>query len=103
MMKAKKEIAADKDFSIADEWTGFFFFLLLLAMAYIYLSHRTDSIVRKIETAKRNLVELRAENVTLKSEVMQSKSRENLEVRLSEKGVKEPNRVVNLIKNRNDN
>ncbi|MGB1037496.1 MAG: FtsL-like putative cell division protein, partial [Bacteroidia bacterium] len=77
-------------------------FLFGLALLYIYLSHHTDNIVRDIESTKKNLIELRAENITLKSEIMKNRSRENLEARLEERGVKEPNRAVNIIRVSND-
>lgn len=73
-------------------------FLFGLALTYIYLSHRTDNIVRDIESTKKNLIELRAENITLKSDIMKNRLRENLEKRLSHRDVKEPNRAVTLIK-----
>jgi len=47
-------------------------------------------------------VELRAENITLKSEIMKNRSRANLEERLAERGVKEPNRAVKVIRKAND-
>jgi regulator of replication initiation timing len=58
--------------------------------------------VRDIERTKKNLVELRAENITLKSEIMKNRSRANLEERLADRGVKEPNRAVKVIRKSND-
>ena len=54
--------------------------------------------VRDIQASKKNLVELRAENITLKAEIMKNRSRENLEQRLDRRGVKEPNRAVKVLK-----
>lgn len=76
------------------EWINYLLFLCGIALLYIYLTHRTDNIVRDIEKAKKNLVELRAENITLKAEIIQQRSRTNLEERLLERGVKEPNKPV---------
>ncbi|MDC3407314.1 FtsL-like putative cell division protein, partial [Bacteroidia bacterium] len=83
---------------LTPEWIYYLFFLFGLALTYIYLSHRTDNIVRDIESTKKNLIELRAENITLKSDIMKNRLRENLEKRLSHRDVKEPNRAVTLIK-----
>ena len=55
------------------------------------------NIVRDIEKSKKNLIELRAEDITLKSEIIQNRSRENLERRLEESGVKEPNKAIQRI------
>jgi cell division protein FtsB len=97
MAKEKKQVAAS-EFVITAEWVYYLLFLCSLALLYIYLIHRTDNIVRDIEKTKKNLVELRAENITLKSEIMKNRSRANLEDRLAERGVKEPNRAVKVIK-----
>ena len=79
---------------ITQEWVAYLGVLFLLAMVYIYMAHRTDNLVREISKVKANLVELRAENITLKSEVMSIRSRENIEKRLESRGVKEPNRPI---------
>lgn len=97
MAKEKKQVSAS-EFVITAEWVYYLLFLCGLALLYIYLIHRTDNIVRDIETTKKNLVELRAENITLKSEIMKNRSRANLEERLADRGVKEPNRAVKVIK-----
>ena len=97
-MTTEKKSSTPQEFRLSPEWMYYLLFLFTLALTYIYLSHRTDNIVRDIESTKRNLIELRAENITLKSEIMKNRLRENLEVRLKEKGVKEPYRAVTLIK-----
>jgi len=97
-MIKEKRTATPQEFRLSPEWIFYIFFLFTLALTYIYLSHRTDNIVRDIESTKRNLIELRAENITLKSDIMKNRLRENLEVRLKDKDVKEPNRAVTLIK-----
>ena len=101
-MAKDKKSTSTSDFTIATEWIYYLIFLVGLAMLYIYLMHHTDNIVRDIEATKKNLVELRAENITLKSEIMKNRSRQNLEERLAERGVKEPNRAVNVIIKSND-
>ncbi|MDA8930870.1 FtsL-like putative cell division protein [Bacteroidia bacterium] len=101
MAKQKKSIATP-ELRIPAEWINYLLFLFVVALLYIYLSHRTDNIVRDIEATKRSLVEKRAENITLKSELMQQRSRESLEERLAERGVKEPNRAVKVIRKQKD-
>jgi len=101
MAKEKKSNSAS-EFVITAEWIYYLLFLGGIALLYIYLTHRTDNIVRDIETTKKNLIELRAENITLKSEIMKNRSRSNLEARLFERGVKEPNRAVKVIKKKHD-
>ncbi len=97
MAKEKKNIPMS-DFALTSEWMYYLAFLFVMALLYIYLTHRTDNIVRDIETTKKNIVELRAENITLKSGIMKNRSRANLEERLATRGVKEPNKAVTIIK-----
>ena len=97
-MITDKNTTTSNDLRLTPEWIYYLFFLFGLALTYIYLSHRTDNIVRDIESTKKNLIELRAENITLKSDIMKNRLRENLDKRLSHKDVKEPNRAVTLIK-----
>lgn len=94
----KRKLFSIADYGLTSEWAKFLVFLFGLALVYIYLSHRTDNIVRDISSTKKDLVELRAENITLKSEIMQKRSRENLEERLKKRGVKEPNRAIRVIR-----
>tara|TARA_B110000093_G_scaffold58068_1_gene62672 strand:- start:397 stop:702 length:306 start_codon:yes stop_codon:yes gene_type:complete len=101
-MATDKKSISTKDFTLTTEWIYYLGFLFTLALLYIYLTHRTDNIVREIESTKRDLVELRAENITLKSGIMKNRSRANLESRLSNRGVKEPNRAVKVIRIKND-
>lgn len=96
-MSQQQKSTSPQELRLTPEWINYLFFLFGLALVYIYLSHRTDNIVREIESTKQNLIELRAENITLKSDIMKNRLRENLEKRLAEKGVKEPNRAVTKI------
>jgi regulator of replication initiation timing len=100
-MTTKKKSTTTKELRLSPEWIFYLLFLFGLALTYIYLSHRTDNIVRDIESTKKNLIELRAENITLKSDIMKNRLRENLEERLKDKEVKEPNRAVTLINKSN--
>ena len=93
-MTASKKDSKTKELLFTTEWINYLLFVCVIALLYIYLTHRTDNIVRDIEKAKKNLVELRAENITLKSEIIQKRSRTNIEQRLETKGIKEPNRAV---------
>jgi cell division protein FtsL len=97
-MAQETKSTSTTEFKLTAEWIYYLVFLFVLSLLYIYLSHYTDNIVRDIETTKKNLTELRAENITLKSEIMKNRSRENLEIRLAERGVKEPNRAVHVIR-----
>ena len=101
MAKEKRSISAP-ELKLTTEWITYLLFFFVAALLYIYLAHRTDNIVRDIERTKKNLVELRAENITLKSEIMKNRSRANLEERLADRGVKEPNRAVKVIRKSND-
>jgi cell division protein FtsB len=101
MAKEKRSIAAP-ELKLTTEWINYLLFLFAVALLYIYLAHRTDNIVRDIEGTKKHLVELRAENITLKTEIMKNRSRVNLEARLASRGVKEPNRAVTIIRKQND-
>ena len=92
----------NKEFNFTAEWIWYLLFVTGLALLYIYLTHRTDNIVRDIDKSNKNIVELRAENITLKTEIIQKRSRSNIEHRLNEKGVKEPNRAVIVIKEGDD-
>ena len=96
-MSQEQKSTSPQELRLTPEWIYYLLFLFGLALIYIYLSHRTDNIVRDIESTKQNLIELRAENITLKSDIMKNRLRENLEKRLAEKGVKEPNRAVTKI------
>lgn len=94
----KSKSTSNIEISLTAEWIGYLVFLFVLALVYIYFSHYTDNVVRDIQASKKNLVELRAENITLKAEIMKNRLRENLEQRLDRRGVKEPNRAVKVIK-----
>ncbi len=101
MAKQEKSISTP-ELKLTTEWINYLVFLFGVALLYIYLTHRTDNIVRDIESTKKVLVEKRAENITLKSEIMKNRSRANLEERLAERGVKEPNRAVKVIRVKRD-
>lgn len=97
MKEKETEQSTPKEKEFTAEWISYLLFVCGIALVYIYLTHRTDNIVRDIEKAKKNLVELRAENITLKSEIIQKRSRTNIEQRLEEKGIKEPTTAVKRI------
>src|SRR5210317_1198585 len=101
MAKTNKSDSAN-EFVLTAEWIYYLSFLVGMALLYIYLAHRTDNMVREIERTKKTLVELRAENITLKSEIMKNRSRQNLEERLIDRGVREPNKAVNTIRIEHD-
>jgi cell division protein FtsB len=85
------------DSELPSEWIIYLLFLSAIALLYIYFSHRTDNLVRDIEKTKKNLVELRAENITLKAELIRNRSRDMMEQKLEEKRIEEPNRAIKVI------
>lgn len=85
---------------IQTEWVAFLLFLSALALVYIYLAHRTDNMVRDIEKTKKELVELRAEHITLKSEIIQKSTRTHVAERLQSRQVGEPDKAVIKIEKR---
>ncbi len=85
------------EIKVTTEWASYLVFLSAVALLYIYLLHRTDNFVRDIEKTKKNLVELRAENITLKTEIMKNRSRQNMEYRLVSRSVKEPNKAIKVL------
>jgi regulatory protein YycI of two-component signal transduction system YycFG len=89
----------DKKYRILDvlvsaEWVYYFLFLTILAMVYIYINHRVENTIRNINKVKNELIELRAENITLKSEIIKNSSVGAVEHRLQSTGIKSPNKPV---------
>lgn len=74
------------------------FFSAALLMPYIYITHRSERNVRKLDELNRELKDLRAEYITLKSEHMSASKQSDVAARLAEHGLEElnapPSRIV---------
>jgi len=67
---------------------GLIVFIGLLAIPYVYNSHQSDKKHRKSEKVKSELKELRAEYITLKSEIVGQNKQSDVAKRLAERGLK---------------
>lgn len=66
---------------------GLIVFIGLLAIPYVYNSHLSDKKHRKSEKVKTELKELRAEYITLKSEIVGQNKQSDVSKRLIDKGI----------------
>lgn len=66
---------------------GLIVFIGLLALPYIFNSHQSDKKHRKSERIKEELKELRAEYITLKSEIVGQNKQSDVAKRLESKGI----------------
>lgn len=66
---------------------GLIVFIGLLAIPYVYNSHLSDKKHRKSEKVKTELKELRAEYITLKSEIVGQNKQSDVAKRLAYKGL----------------
>lgn len=66
---------------------GLIVFIGLLAIPYVYNSHLSDKKHRKSEKVKAELKELRAEYITLKSEIVGQNKQSDVSKRLIDKGL----------------
>lgn len=66
---------------------GLIVFIGLLAIPYVYNSHQSDKKHRRSEKVKSELKELRAEYITLKSEIVGQNKQSDVAKRLSDKGL----------------
>lgn len=67
---------------------GLIVFIGILAIPYIYNSHQSDKKHRRSEKIQSELKELRAEYITLKSEIVGQNKQSDVAKRLSDRGVK---------------
>lgn len=103
MSKQKeKEIPTELDRGLLLDWLPYSLLLIVLAIVYINLTHRSDNTVRKTQKLEKDIRELRAEYITLKSEVMQKSTRSYLAEKLKDQGLKQPNRAITEIKSPQD-
>lgn len=68
-------------------WIPYLLFLALLSVPYIYLSHRSDNQLRAIERLQKENKDLRAEYITIKSELMRSSRQSAVAEKLKEQGL----------------
>jgi predicted membrane protein len=94
MSKEKEKKYRILDVIVSAEWVYYFLFLTILAMVYIYINHRVENTLRNVNKVKNELIELRAENITLKSEIIKNSSVGSVERRLERTGIKSPNKPV---------
>ncbi len=65
-------------------------FIALLILPYIYNAHRAERNVRKLDELNRDIKDLRAEYITLKSEHMSASKQSDVAERLAPFGLVEP-------------
>jgi cell division protein FtsB len=82
---------------IGEQWIYYFLFLAIIALVYIAINHRVENIVRNVNKTKNELIELRAENITLKSEIIKNSSVGSVEDRLQGTGIKSPTKPLKKI------
>ena len=68
-------------------WVPYLLFIALLSIPYIYLSHRSDNQLREIERLRKANKELRAEYITIKSELMRSSRQSAVAEKLENQGL----------------
>ena len=68
---------------------GILAFMAFLTIPYIYNSHLTDRKYRKSERIKAELIELRSEFITLKSEIVGENKQSDIAEKLEGTGVEE--------------
>ena len=67
---------------------GLIVFIGILAIPYVYNSHQSDKKHRKSEAIKAELKELRAEYITLKSDIVGQNKQSDVAIRLETRGIK---------------
>ena len=72
-----------------DNMFGILAFMAFLTIPYIYNSHLTDRKYRKSERIKAELIELRSEFITLKSEIVGENKQSDIAEKLEGTGVEE--------------
>lgn len=91
--QSEEEVVDTATASEGKEWTitGTFTliaFIAMLVVPYIYLSHRSDEKVRKMDKLTKEVKELRAEYITLKSEIVSTNKQTDVAERLKEDNIK---------------
>jgi cell division protein FtsL len=90
-MSEEKNISTEKNNSFKEltsaQMLGLIVFIGILALPYIYNSHQSDKKHRESEKIKSELKELRAEYITLKSEIVGQNKQSDVAKRLEDKGI----------------
>ena len=68
----------------------FLLFLIVLLIPYIHWSHKADNRVRRVEKMRKEVKSLRAEFITLKSEIVGQNKQTDIAEKLKETGLKTP-------------
>ena len=68
---------------------GILIFMAFLTIPYIYNSHLTDRKYRKADKIKAEMIELRSEFITLKSEIVGENKQSDVARKLSHRGISE--------------
>jgi hypothetical protein len=89
---AKKSSNSQMDFSSLKELNssqilGLIVFVGLLAIPYIYNSHLSDKKHRRSDKIKADVKELRAEYITLKSDIVSQNKQSDVSIKLADKGL----------------
>jgi cell division protein FtsL len=66
----------------------FVLFLSGILLVYIFLTHRTERKIRKIEKLNREVKELYSEYITLQTEILNNSRSTNLEQKMLNQGIK---------------
>jgi len=66
----------------------FVLFLSGILLVYIFLTHRTERKIRKIEKLNREVKELYSEYITLQTEILNNSRSSNLEQKMLKQGIK---------------
>lgn len=66
----------------------FVLFLSGILLVYIFLTHRTEKKIRKIEKLNREVKELYSEYITLQTEILNGSRSSNLEQKMLKQGIK---------------
>ena len=69
------------------QWLGLIAFVGVLTIPYVYNSHQSDKKHRKSEEIKAEIKELRAEYITLKSEIVGQNKQSDVAKRLEHRGL----------------
>lgn len=70
------------------KYLPFVLFLSGILLVYIFLTHRTEKKIRKIEKLNREVKELYSEYITLQTEILNGSRSSNLEQKMLIKGIK---------------
>jgi len=85
--KRSKSSTEAPDVSRYNNVVGILVFMAFLTIPYIYNSHLTDRKYRKSEKIKAEMIEMRSEFITLKSEIVGENKQSDVAKKLSHRGI----------------